>query len=367
MTVNTSGFQWKEGRQKIGQMFSVSALYSGVFSRKNTIKASRRILQETSPQTLKEQMRIILFYVRGVIINGAYLNAEKVVKGVIPEVVLGNVAHQHICPDISEVVPFDIEVEIEKVELAHKELGELDEKWEKSRVSTGSLEDLIHAVNINCSPHLFEALDPRGFERRSEAKRKLLSLHDFLEKEQKERREKLEKEAQDKKTQEDLDKEKELHKEELRKLEKVLKEFEKAAGDIVDDMDAQKAKVNKTIDDAEVKAKDASSTGHDDNTSEAALILVKQNGRRQLREIGVSFQSVQENAQQEVTDAKRRLTEYQTKSGVTVASPAPASHVSGARKVEVMEPLSPGWLLPKLASAGIFNPHIGTFSQHYYK
>ena len=126
MTVNSSGFQWKEGRQKIGQMFSVSALYSSVFSRKNAIKASKRILKETSSQTLKEQMRIILFFVRGVILNGAYLNAEKVVKGVIPEVVLGNVVHQNMCHEVSEIVPLDLEVEKEKVKLAHEELGELD-------------------------------------------------------------------------------------------------------------------------------------------------------------------------------------------------------------------------------------------------
>ena len=227
--------------------------------------------------------------------------------------------------------------------------------------------DLLHAVNINCSPHLLESLDPRGFERRSEAKRKLLSLQKFLENEQKERREKLEKEAQDKKTQEDLAREEEVRKAELINLEKVLVAFEKAAGDVVEDMDAQKALITSAMDDAEVKATEASSTGDDDNTHKAALMLIRQEGRRKLRDIGVAFKPVQENAQQQVTEAKRRLTEYQTKTGVAVASPAPAIDVSGARKVEAVEPLSPGWLLAKLASAGIFNPHMGTFSQHYYK
>jgi hypothetical protein len=137
LAVNKAGFTWREGRKKVGVFITVANLYPSVFTiGKTAIKKSRKIAQTTATQTPAEQMELINFFWRDAIIFGACLSAERVVKGIEPPVSFGNVASQTLCPDVTHTVPYRLTEELNKVVLAHAELGLLDERWEKSKGET---------------------------------------------------------------------------------------------------------------------------------------------------------------------------------------------------------------------------------------
>ena len=110
----------------MGELVRVSGLYPSVFTAgKTPIKKSRKIYHTTTSQSVAEQLLLVNFFMRGAIINGAFLSAEKISKGMHPNTLFGNIAFQDLVPGLLEIVPIDVEAEWVKVALAHKELGEV--------------------------------------------------------------------------------------------------------------------------------------------------------------------------------------------------------------------------------------------------